>query len=64
MCYVITDCKSFIGKDFFGRPTLVSTKEKACTFKTELSASNFLKCIPDAIKRRESGIHIKSFNKY
>lgn len=50
MCYVLTDKNFFIGKDFRGRPTAVTTKGKAYTFKTWVAAENFLSCIPAAIK--------------
>lgn len=51
MCYVLTDNNLYIGKDFRGCPTAVTAKEKACTFKTRIAANNFLRCIPEAIKR-------------
>lgn len=51
MCYVLTDDNFFIGKDFRERPTAVTAKEKAYTFKTGVSAENFLRCIPDTIKK-------------
>ena len=51
MCYVLTDNNFYIGKDFRGRPTAVTAKDKAFIFKTGVAANNFLRCIPDAIKR-------------
>lgn len=50
MCYVLTDNNFFIGKGFRGRPTTVTTKEKAFTFKTIAAADNFLTCLPGEIK--------------
>ncbi len=50
MCYVLTDNNFFIGKGFRGRPTAVTTKEKAFTFKTIVAADNFLTCLPGEIK--------------
>ena len=51
MCYVLTDNNFYVGRDFKGRPTIVTSKEKALTFKTVLAADNFLACIPETIKR-------------
>ncbi len=51
MCYVLTDNNFFIGKGFRGCPTAVTAKEKAFTFKTEIAADNFLRCIPNNIKK-------------
>lgn len=51
MCYVLTDNNFFIGKDFRGRPTAVTERKKAFTFKTGVAADNFLRCLPDNIKR-------------
>ena len=51
MCYVLTDNNFYIGKDFRGRPTAVKAKDRAFTFKTGVAADNFLRCIPDNIKR-------------
>lgn len=31
MCYVLTDNNFYMGKDFKGRPTTVTAKEKAYT---------------------------------
>lgn len=41
MCYVLTDKRFFIGKDLKGRPTTVTTKGRAYTFKTWVAAENF-----------------------
>ena len=51
MCYALTDNYFYVGKDFRGRPIAVTAKEKAHTFKTGDSAGNFLKCLPDSIKK-------------
>ncbi len=51
MCYILTDNNFFIGKGFRGRPTAVTTKEKAFTFRARISAENFLTCLPDEIKK-------------
>ena len=51
MCYVITDDNFFIGKDFKGRFIPVTVTEKACTFKTGVAADNFLRNIPNEIKK-------------
>lgn len=50
MCYVLTDGNFYIGRDFRGRPTAVTSKNKVFTFKTGVAADNFLRCIPDNIK--------------
>lgn len=51
MCYILTDNNLYIGKDFRGCPTAVTTMDKACTFKTGVAADNFLRCLPDSIKK-------------
>lgn len=51
MCYVLTDNNFFVGKDFRGKPTAVISKENAYTFKTGVAADNFLRCIPESIKK-------------
>lgn len=51
MRYVLADNNFFVGKDFRGRPIAVTAKEKAYVFKTSVAADNFLRCIPEAIKR-------------
>lgn len=66
MCYVLTDNNFYIGKDFRGRPTAVTAKDKAFTFKTGVAADNFLRCIPEAMKKynwvaRESEESIDDF---
>ena len=48
--YVLTDNNFFIGKDLRGRPTTVTSKSNALTFKTEIAADNYLKCVPDILK--------------
>lgn len=50
MCYILTDNNLFIGKGFHGRPTTVTSKERAFTFKTIVAADNFLACLPGEIK--------------
>ena len=51
MCYFLTDNNLFIGKGFHGRPTTVTSKERAFTFKTIVAADNFLACLPREIKK-------------
>ena len=48
--YVITDNKIFLGKDFRGRPNIVTSKAKASVFKTETGADNYLKHLPEIYK--------------
>lgn len=48
--YVLSDYSFYIGKDFRGRPVAVTSKQKAFTFKTELAADNFLRCLPETLK--------------
>lgn len=51
MCYVITDKNFYVGKDYKGRPSAVTSQNRAYTFKTGIAADNFLRGIPDSIKK-------------
>lgn len=51
MCFVLTDNNLFIGKDFKGRPITVTSKERACLFKSITAADNYLNCIPETLRQ-------------
>ena len=61
--YVITDNHFYVGTDGKGRPTIVSTKEKAMVFKSKLAADNFMGCLPTMMKKYKWEISM-SFDGY
>lgn len=48
--YVLTDYKHFVGKDYRNCPLVVSAREHAATFKTELAAENYMKTMSEMLK--------------
>lgn len=48
--YVLADRNFYMGKDFNGKPTTVTSKQKAIVFKSELAAEKFLDSLPERLK--------------
>lgn len=49
--YVLERCGMYVGRDNKNHPTAVMSKPKAITFKTETAANNYLKCLPDSLRK-------------
>ena len=51
MCYIISDNIHYLGTDFRGRPSVETKESDAHEFKSWMAAENFLRCLPEALRR-------------
>ncbi len=49
--YILTDKNYFLGKDSTGRATIYTSQSRATEFKTELAAVNYIKCLPEMLRK-------------